>query len=105
MILAWYGHIALRNVAWFKSLPLYAVVLLSWSVALFEYSLQVPANRIGAEQLGGPFSLLQLKVSQEIITLVVFVVFNMIVFNYHIKWNHIVGFLFLIGAVYFIFRD
>ena len=98
MILAWYGHIALKNVSWFKALPLYAFV------ALFEYSLQVPANRIGSEQLGGPFSLLHLKVIQEVITLVVFVVFNMMFFDYHLKLNHVIGFAFLIAAVFFIFK-
>ncbi|MBO7337708.1 MAG: DMT family protein [Paludibacteraceae bacterium] len=104
MILAWYGHIALKNVSWFKALPLYAIVLLSWFVALFEYSLQVPANRIGSEQLGGPFSLLHLKVIQEVITLVVFVVFNMMFFDYHLKLNHVIGFAFLVAAVFFIFK-
>ena len=104
MILAWYGHIALKNVSWFKALPLYAIVLLSWFMALFEYSLQVPANRIGSEQLGGPFSLLHLKVIQEVITLVVFVVFNMMFFDYHLKLNHVIGFAFLVAAVFFIFK-
>ena len=104
MILAWYGHIALKNVSWFKTLPLIAIILLSWFVALFEYLLQVPANRIGSEQLGGPFSLLHLKVIQEVITLVVFVIFNMIVFDYHIKINHVIGFAFLVAAVFFIFK-
>ena len=104
MILAWYGHIALKNVSWFKALPLIAIILLSWFVALFEYLLQVPANRIGAEQLGGPFSLLHLKVIQEVITLIVFVAFNMIVFDYHITVNHPIGFAFLVAAVYYIFK-
>lgn len=105
MIFAWYGQIALKDVSWFKSLPLYGIIILSWLVALFEYCFQVPANRIGAEQFGGPFSLLQLKVSQEIITLVVFTVFNMVVFNYHLRLNHIIGFVFLVLAVFFIFKS
>lgn len=105
MTIAWYGHIAMKGVKWYDNLPLIAIIALSWGVAFFEYCLQVPGNRIGSEQLGGPFSLVQLKVIQEVITLCVFTIFNMVVFQYHIKLNHIVGFLFLVAAVYCFFMD
>lgn len=90
---------------WSASLPLIAVVLISWGIALFEYLLQVPANRIGYKEYGGPFSLVQLKVIQEVITLTVFVVFSLVFFrNETFKMNHLIGFVFLILAVYFIFK-
>ena len=104
MTIAWYGHIAMKGVKWFDSLPLFGIILLSWAVALFEYCLQVPANRIGSVEFNGPFSLTQLKVIQEVITLSVFTVFNIVVFHYQIKWNHVVGFLLLIADVYFIIK-
>jgi uncharacterized protein (DUF486 family) len=105
MTLAWYGHLKMREFKWFDTLPLFVVILISWGIALFEYSFQVPANRIGFNENGGPFSLLQLKVIQEVITLVVFMVFSMIVFkNETFRWNQAIGFLFLVLAVYFIFK-
>jgi uncharacterized protein (DUF486 family) len=105
MTFAWYGHLKLREFKWFESLPLILVILFSWGIALFEYLFQVPANRIGFKENGGPFTLLQLKVIQEIITLVVFVVFSTIAFKTEtFKWNHLIGFGFLILAVYFIFK-
>jgi len=74
-------------------------------MALFEYFFQVPANRMGYDGNGGPFSLLQLKVIQEVITLIVFVIFSLLFFkNETLKWNHFVGFVFLVLAVYFIFK-
>ena len=105
MTFAWYGHLKLKEFKWFESLPLILVILFSWGIAFFEYIFQVPANRIGFKGNGGPFSLLQLKVIQEVITLVVFTLFSTIAFkNETFKWNHFVGFIFLILAVYFIFR-
>ncbi len=105
MTLAWYGHLRFRDMKWFSGLPLIFIILLSWGIALFEYFFQVPANRIGFRENGGPFTLVQLKVIQEAITLVIFTVFTLLAFkNETIKWNHLVGFLFLILAVYFIFR-
>ena len=81
------------------------VVLISWMIALPEYMAQVPANRLGFSGNGGPFSLVQLKVLQEVITLVVFILFSMIFFkNQELKLNHLIGFLLLILAVYFIFK-
>ena len=95
----------MREFKWFESIPLIVVILISWGIALFEYFFQVPANRIGFKENGGPFTLIQLKVLQEVITLVVFTVFSLVAFkNETFRWNHLVGFLFLILAVYFIFK-
>jgi len=105
MTFAWYGHLKLREYKWFEALPLIVVVLISWGIALFEYFFQVPANRIRFRENGGPFSLIQLKVIQEVITLVVFTIFSVIVFkNETFRWNHLIGFVLLILAVYFIFK-
>jgi uncharacterized protein (DUF486 family) len=104
MTLAWYGHLKFKEMKWSEGLPLVVIILISWGVALFEYALQVPANRIGFKGNGGPFSLVQLKVIQEVITLSVFVVFSMIFFrNESLRLNHFIGFIFLILAVYFMF--
>ncbi|MDD6209240.1 MAG: DMT family protein [Bacteroidales bacterium] len=105
MTFAWYGHLKLKQYSWFESWPLFAVVIFSWGIALFEYSFQVPANRIGFRENGGPFSLIQLKVIQEVITLVVFVLFSTIAFKTEsFRWNHALAFLLLIGAVYLVFK-
>jgi|SRR6478735_1488301 len=105
MTLAWYGHLKFKEMSWSQNLGLVGIILISWGIALFEYILQVPANRIGYKDNGGPFSLVELKVIQEVITLTVFVIFSVLFFkNETIKLNHIIGFLFLILAVYFIFK-
>jgi uncharacterized protein (DUF486 family) len=105
MTFAWYGHLRLAHYPWFAKLGLWAIILFSWGIALFEYCAQVPANKLGYQANGGPFSLLQLKVLQEVITLVVFTIFMLLFFkNESFRWNHAVGFLLLIGAVYFIFK-
>lgn len=104
MTFAWYGHLKLAEQPWFSKLTLFGVIVFSWLIAFFEYCFQVPANRIGFEANGGPFSLMQLKVMQEVITLVVFVVFSYVVFGTQLKTNHIIGFVFLVLAVYFIFK-
>jgi len=105
MTLAWYGHLKFKELKWFENTGLITIVLISWGLALFEYFFQVPANKIGYEDNGGPFSLMQLKVIQEVITLVIFVIFSMVFFkNETFKWNHAVGFCFLVLAVYFIFK-
>lgn len=104
MTIAWYGHLKLQSSGISANWPIYVVVLLSWGIALVEYSLQVPANRIGFEENGGPFSLMQLKVIQEVITLVVFTLFSVVAFKgTHLQWNHFLAFLLLIGAVYLVF--
>ena len=104
MTLAWYGHLKFKQMEWFHNLGLVSIILISWGIAFFEYCFQVPANRIGYEINGGPFSLVQLKVLQEVITLFVFVVFSYIAFQAQFKINHLIGFVFLVLAVYFIFK-
>lgn len=103
MTVAWYAHLKLDQFEWFHRWPLILVIVVSWGVAFFEYCLQVPANRIGFDGNGGPFSLMQLKIIQEVITLVVFILFSMAVFNMHLHWNHVVAGICLILAVYFVF--
>ncbi|MDE7397843.1 MAG: DMT family protein [Muribaculum sp.] len=106
MTLAWYGHLKLQQTGVSSNWPLYLVVLLSWGIALLEYTFQVPANRMGFEGNGGPYSLVQLKVLQEAITLVVFTLVAMVMFQgMHLRWNHIVAFLLLIAAVYLVFME
>lgn len=105
MTFAWYGHLKFREYKWFEALPLVAVILISWGIALFEYFFQVPANRIGFHENGGPFTLVELKVLQEVITLVVFTIFTVVFFkNESLRLNHFIGFAFLVLAVYFIFK-
>ena len=105
MTLAWYGHLKFKDLKWFENLGLISIVLISWGIAFFEYVFQVPANRIGFKENGGPFSLVELKVLQEVITLVVFMIFTLLFFkNETIKLNHVIGFGFLVLAVYFIFK-
>jgi uncharacterized protein (DUF486 family) len=95
MTFAWYGHLRFRSEALWK------VILVSWGIAFFEYCLQVPANRLGAER----FSPIQLKVMQEVITLVVFAVFVTFYFHLHLRWNHAVSGLCLVAAVFFAFHS
>ncbi len=105
MTLAWYGHLKFKELKWFENLGLIAIIFISWGLALFEYFFQVPANRIGFKENGGPFTLLQLKIIQEVITLIVFVAFSIIFFKTQtFKFNHFIGIIFLILAVYFIFK-
>jgi uncharacterized protein len=105
MTIAWYGHLKLKTMSRFENISLLSVILLSWGIAFFEYSLQVPANRIGFRENGGPFSLVELKVIQEVISIMVFTVFTIVFFkNEQFRINHLIGFAFLILAVYFIFK-
>lgn len=104
MTVAWYGHLRFKDYSWGKSLGLFSIILISWAVAFFEYVFQVPANRIGFKEDGGPYSLVQLKTIQEAITLIVFMIFSAIVFNQKFQWNHIVGFCLIVAAVFFIFK-
>lgn len=98
MTMAWYGH--LKNLA---TAPWYTAAIISWGIALFEYLLQVPANRIGFQQAG--FSVAQLKIIQEVITLSVFVPFATLYLGEPLKWDYLWAGLCLIGAVFFIFRS
>ena len=105
MTLAWYGHLKLQQTGVSTHWPLIAVILFSWGIALFEYCAQVPANRIGLIDNGGPFTLIQLKVIQEVISLLVFSVIVALMFKgEHLAWNHAVAFVCLIAAVYFAFK-
>ncbi|MBL3655335.1 DMT family protein [Fulvivirga sediminis] len=105
MTFAWYGHLKFKEMSWFAHLGLESVILISWGIALFEYIFQVPANKIGFNENGGPFNLWQLKVIQEVITLTIFTLFTIVFFkNETFKINHLIGFIFLILAVYFIFK-
>src|SRR5690606_7049522 len=105
MSFAWYGHLRFKELKWFENLGLISIELIRWGIALFEYFFQVPANRIGFKENGGPFSLVELKVLQEVITLVVFMIFTVVFFkNETLKLNHLIGFGFLVLAVYFIFK-
>ena len=105
MTFAWYGHLKFKEMNWFNNLGLVSIVLISWGIALFEYSFQVPANRIGFDGNQGPFNLWQLKVIQEATTVIVFTIFTIIFFkNEHFRLNHLIGFVFLIFAVYFFFK-
>ena len=94
MTFAWYGHLKLQEMKISTSWPLFAVILLSWGLAFFEYCFQVPANRIGFHENGGPFSLMQLKVIQEAITLIIFTVFTTVLFKGEsLHWNHLAAFV------------
>lgn len=105
MTLAWYGHLKFKDMPGFHRLGLPAIVLVSWGIALLEYCFQVPANRMGFRGNGGPFSLVELKVLQEVITLVVFMAFTLLVFKTEsFRLNHLIGFGLLVASVYFIFK-
>lgn len=105
MTLAWYGHLKFFGKNSGHTPALFVIILISWGLAFFEYCFQVPANRIGFNEEGGPFSLMQLKVIQEVITLIIFTIFSLIFFkNIELRWNHFVAFGLLVLAVYFIFR-
>lgn len=105
MTLAWYGHLRLQAKGTTSHWPLIGIIVFSWAIAFLEYCCQVPANRIGFDGNGGPFSLMQLKVIQEVISLVVFcLVANLLFQGQSLHWNHIAAFVLLILAVYLIFK-
>ena len=105
MTFAWYGHLRFKEFKFFENKGLLFFILISWAIAFFEYCLQVPANRIGHLGNGGPFNLMQLKVLQEVISLLVFLVFTLFIFkNEEIKWNHLAAICCIIAAVYFVFK-
>ena len=105
MTFAWYGHLKMKQeYSWFAALPLIGVIAFSWAIAFFEYSCQIPANRIGFIGNGGPFSLMQLKVIQEVISLIVFgLMANLMFHGNGLHWNHLAAFFCLIAAVYLVF--
>lgn len=105
MTVAWYGHLKFGMTKSGTPMPLFTVILISWGIAFFEYWLQIPANRIGFSGNGGPFSLIQLKIIQEVISLSIFTVFTLMVFRTEtFRPNHIVSFLCLVLAVFFAFK-
>lgn len=104
MTFAWYGHLKLQQTGVSKHWPLIAVIAFSWLIAFFEYCCQVPANRVGFVDNGGPFSLVQLKVIQECVSLIIFAIIAHIFFQGEsLHWNHAAAFLCLVAAVYFVF--
>ena len=104
MTLAWYGHLKLQQMNISNSWPLWLVIVFSWGIAFFEYSLQVPANKLGFVGNGGPYSLVQLKVIQEVVSLAVFTIIASFMFQgEHLHWNHAAALLCLVAAVYFVF--
>ncbi len=105
MTMAWYGHLKFSEWKSFQKLGLIAIIFISWGIALFEYIFMVPANKMGYSGNGGPYSLFQLKVIQEVVTLVVFAIFTLLVFKTEtFRINHLISFIFLILAVYFMFK-
>lgn len=105
MTLAWYGHLRFKDMEWSKSLGLASIILISWGIAFAEYLFQVPANKVGFRENGGPFSLLQLKVIQEALSITVFLLFTFLFFKTEkVAWNHMVAFLLIMLAVFFAFK-
>ena len=104
MTFAWYGHLKLQQMKISTNWPLIGIILFSWAVAFFEYCAQVPANRIGFVDNGGPFNLMQLKIIQEVISLTVFTIMVTLMFKGEaLQWNHLAAFFCLILAVFFVF--
>lgn len=104
MTLAWYGHLKLQQMHVTDGWPLIGIIVLSWGMAFFEYAVMIPANRIGYSENGGPYSLIQLKVIQEVISLIIFTLVVSILFkgeSFH--WNHAAAFVCLVLAVFFAF--
>jgi uncharacterized protein (DUF486 family) len=105
MTIAWYGHLRYRDISFLKNTGMMTAILISWGIAFLEYCLMVPANKIGASVNGGPFDMWQLKLVQEVISISVFVVFTLLFFKTDtFRWNHFVGFMLLLGAIYFFFK-
>lgn len=105
MTFAWYGHLQFQKINWLKSSGLVGVILISWFIAFFEYMFQVPANRMGHIEHGGPFNMFELKTIQEAISIFVFVLVNIFVFKEGaLQWNHVLGFVLIVLAVFVIFK-
>lgn len=106
MTFAWYGHLKFKEMEWSKGLGLVAIIFISWGIALFEYMFQVPANKIGFKGNDGPFTLLQLKIIQEALSITIFMIFTLFFFKSEkIAWNHVLGFVLLLLSVYFFFKN
>src|SRR5574343_451605 len=105
MTIAWYGHLRFKDIAFLKNTGIIGAVLISWGIALIEYLLMVPANRLGSNVTGGPFNMWQLKIIQEVISISIFVIFTLMFFKQDtLRWNHIIGFGFLIASLFFFFK-
>lgn len=105
MTIAWYGHLKFKEISFLRDIGMFGSILISWGIALIEYSLMVPANKLGSNLNGGPFTMWQLKMIQEVISVSVFVIFTLVSFKHdQFRWNHVLGFLFLLLAVYFFFK-
>jgi uncharacterized protein len=105
MTLAWYGHLKFKDFKCLENKGLLFAILISWGIAFFEYCLQVPANRLGHQDHGGPFTVWQLKILQEVISLSVFVVFALFLFKQeNFNWNYLISFIFILLAVFFAFK-
>lgn len=104
MTFAWYGHLKLQTSGISKNWPLYVVIAVSWGIALIEYCFMIPANKMGFKENGGPFTIFQLKITQEVISLAVFTVIAVMMFRgQKLQWNHIAAYVCLMGAVVFAF--
>lgn len=105
MTIAWYGHLRFKDITFLKNAGMFKIVLISWAIALLEYSLMVPANRLGSSINGGPFNMWQLKLIQEVVSISIFVIFTLLLFKTEkLGWNHLIGFVLLLGAIYFFFK-
>jgi len=104
MTMAWYGHLRFSQIDSLKKLGLFSIILISWGIAFFEYCAQVPANRLGFQENGGPFNMIQLKVIQEVISILVFcLISTFLLKGGMIQWNHFAAFVCLVFAVFFVF--
>jgi uncharacterized protein (DUF486 family) len=105
MTFAWYGHLQFKKWNILQDTGLFGIILISWGIAFFEYIFQVPGNRIGSSEYGGPFDLFQLKMIQEVVTLTVFAICAIFIFKTDkFTWNYLVGFIFMAIAVFFVFK-
>src|SRR5450432_2939304 len=106
MTFAWYGHLKFKDFSWGKNLGLFSIILISWGLAFFEYLFQVPANRAGFKEDGGPYTLVQLKTIQEVIKFIVLLAFTLFFLKEEkLAWNHLVVFCFLVAVVFFVFKN
>lgn len=105
MTLAWYGHLRFKDVKFLQDIGIVGTIALSWGIALIEYCLMVPANKIGSNINGGPFDMWQLKIIQEVISISVFILFTLIFFRTEqFRWNHVAGFACMMLAIFFMFK-
>jgi hypothetical protein len=105
MTIAWYGHLRFKDISFLKNAGLITTIFISWGIALLEYGLMIPANKLGTNYNGGPFNMWQLKLIQEVVSISVFVIFTLCFFKTEeLRLNHLIGFVFLLAAIYFFFK-